>query len=216
MIWCRPPCIHYLVGEIIPKPSARSVRRISILSNESRRIYFKSIDTLLAEDLTSNHNSLKTHNCFRFLNIDDRRKSTAKLKNCRIRSYCAFTKKENRQEKKDNLYFISKYLYTSGQIVVPALARKSLLAATSHACSPSQRPTIWALTCVSCSWHGTLEGILGCTQIFEFLRPYIVPTIANSSKGLGHWTYAFCPSHTIVFSLYRKRDEITVNEPFTP
>ena len=51
-------------------------------------------------------------------------------------------KKKNRQEKKDNLYFISKYLYTSGQIVVPALARKSLLAATSQACSPSQRPTI--------------------------------------------------------------------------
>ena len=95
-----------------------------------------------AEDLTSNHNSLKTHNCFRFLNIDVRRKSTAKLKNCRIRSYCALRKKENRQEKKDNLYFISKYLYTSGQIVVPALARKSLLAATSQACSPSQRPTI--------------------------------------------------------------------------
>lgn len=51
-------------------------------------------------------------------------------------------KKKDRQEKKDNLYFISKYLYTSGQIVVPALARKSLLAATSQACSPSQRPTI--------------------------------------------------------------------------
>jgi len=99
--------------------------------------------------------------------------------------------------KQTDLNLMSKYLYTLGQIVVPALASKSLFAATSQVCSPSHSPLIWALICVSCSWHIVLDGMLGCTQMEGSLRPYIVSTTVISSKMLGHDTNAFWPSHTM-------------------
>lgn len=110
------------------------------------------------------------------------------------------------------LYFISKYLYTSGQMVVPVLAIKLLFAATSQTFSSSQRPLIRSLIVVSCSWHTAFEGMLGCTQIDGSLRPYIVPTISIWSKMLWHDTKAFCPSHTIVFSWEHWKIEVRKSE----